>query len=1089
MKKATLFSLMIMLMYFYSYTQSTQNKVTGQPEYAATKMLTPTTQAANITVTVLTDTSFTVNWVRGNGDSVIVFMTDNFSSTAVPVNSTTYHANSLFTSGDQLDSNGYYCIYKGIGSSIAITGLHHLTWYRIRVYEFFGGYGVEDYNTNTANGNPYDETTICYSHWLSKGNVPGNKRMGAVGLSIGNKGYFGIGDDSIPSAVANDFWEYDTLGGVWTQKADFPGTPTSKAFVFSIGSKGYVGSGSQDIYTCTKEFWEFDPAGNIWLRKADFPGHERTSAVGFSIGNKGYAGTGFSENPSIYFKDFWEYNPATDIWIQKADFGGEARGGAVGFSIGTKGYIGTGCSASSVYLKDFWQYDPASDAWSQKADFLGMGRQLAIAFAIGDKGFIGTGINNRNSYRYILRDFFEYNPSMDRWEAESYYGPLERFYAACFSFTTKAYIFSGVSSGDYYNDLWEYYDYPCPMEQAKDIVIGNVTDSTMQMSWTNSPDGNGTSVFVIDATTGCAHPADDNIYTGNSNFGSGTQIGTTGWYCIYDGTGTTCDINNLQSQHTYRIMLCSYRLFYGLRKYNTNSTHDNPVNQETLNPSTLWTKKASMGAASRIDAACFVIGSKAYIGTGIDGTLMYKNDFWEYDPSTNVWTQKANFAGFARCNAVGFSIGSMGYLGLGQDGSSSLFKDFWQYNPSTNSWTQKKQFGGNARIQAVGFSIGSKGYIGTGNTTSIGAVKDFWEYDPSTNIWLQKADFGGTARVGAIGFSIGTKGYIGSGAKSVSSPFSDLWEYDPATNLWTQKASHNTPARYFGVGFSIGNKGYIGTGITGDGYYTSDFQEYDPSTNTWSIKEPFSGTARENAIGFSLGTKGYIGTGRNYSCYFNDLWEYSDTAATAPANQASSLIITNVTDTSYTVSWTNGYKGSSAVFIKQGNTGNAQPVNYTTYLANVKFGLGTQIGTSGWYCVYNSSSASVTVSGLQPGTTYRIMVCAYNGNSGHEKYNVLTATNNPVNQTTDFTTDINTLDQDDQIQFQQNGNIISIVAEISVISQQTYIIITDVNGKTVLTQKLTKQKTEINTSEFSKGVYLLNIKMRDSLIVKKFFKD
>src|SRR5439155_1183684 len=151
------------------------------------------------------------------------------------------------------------------------------------------------------------------------------------------------------------------------------------------------------------------------------------------------------------------------------------------------------------------------------------------------------------------------------------------------------------------------------------------------------------------------------------------------------------------------------------------------------------------------------------------------NDFWEYDPSTNVWTQKANFGGPARENAVGFSIGSKGYVGTGYN-FGGVYKDFWEYDPISNIWTRRADFGGTARYVAVGFSIGSKGYVGTGNDGIL--KKDFWEYDPATNSWTQKADFGGAPRWFAAGLSIGSKGYLGTG---IDYPirFNDFWEYTP----------------------------------------------------------------------------------------------------------------------------------------------------------------------------------------------------------------------------------------------------------------------------------------------------------------------
>jgi hypothetical protein len=73
-----------------------------------------------------------------------------------------------------------------------------------------------------------------------------------------------------------------------------------------------------------------------------------------------------------------------------------------------------------------------------------------------------------------------------------------------------------------------------------------------------------------------------------------------------------------------------------------------------------------------------------------------------------------------------------------------------------------------------------------------------------------------------------------------------------------------------------------------------------------------------------------------------------------------------------------------------------------TYTANTDYGYGTQIGSSNWYCVYNDTGSKVTISNMQPNTTYRVMVCEYNGIAGAEKYNINNSINNPANQTTDY---------------------------------------------------------------------------------------
>lgn len=278
-----------------------------------------------------------------------------------------------------------------------------------------------------------------------------------------------------------------------------------------------------------------------------------------------------------------------------------------------------------------------------------------------------------------------------------------------------------------------------------------------------------------------------------------------------------------------------------------------------------WTQKTNFGGFGRELGASFSIGSKAYIGTGFNGSAKYK-DFWEYDPSTNTWTQKADFGGTGRAGAVGFSIGSKGYLGTGADAIKE--NDFWEYNPSTNVWTQKTNFGGAGRANAVGFSIGNKGYIGTGVGNAY--YNDFWEYDPINDTWTQKANFGGVTRAYATGFGIGTKGYIGTGYNGTY--FSDFWEFDPIANSWTQKTDFPT-IREGASGFSVATKGFIATGFDGTSF-TNDLWEYNQSDNTWTQKANFGGSTRFYATALNVGLKGYFGTG-NDCTYQTDFWEYA----------------------------------------------------------------------------------------------------------------------------------------------------------------------------------------------------------------------
>lgn len=290
-----------------------------------------------------------------------------------------------------------------------------------------------------------------------------------------------------------------------------------------------------------------------------------------------------------------------------------------------------------------------------------------------------------------------------------------------------------------------------------------------------------------------------------------------------------------------------------------------------------WTQKSSFPGGGRIYSFSFSIGNKGYVGSGHDNVLTWYNDFWEYDPTTNLWTQKANFAGNARISAVGFSIGDKGYAGLGNKtfAANSAQQDLWEYDTLLNIWTQKADFGGGLRSGPTVFTLGSKCYVGMGSDTVNISYNDLWEFDPFNNIWTQKANLPGVARSYGAAFSLNNKGYITAGLTSSLLTLKDLWEYDASLNSWTQKAFLPGSPRAEAVAFSICNKGYLGTGYTFSVPLFNDLWQYEPFSNQWIQKANVGGPSRVSAMSFSIGTKGYVGLGRQSSNALNDFWEYT----------------------------------------------------------------------------------------------------------------------------------------------------------------------------------------------------------------------
>jgi len=294
-----------------------------------------------------------------------------------------------------------------------------------------------------------------------------------------------------------------------------------------------------------------------------------------------------------------------------------------------------------------------------------------------------------------------------------------------------------------------------------------------------------------------------------------------------------------------------------------------------------WTQKANFGAGQRYGAVGISIGEKGYIGMGITNST-YQQDFWEFDPATNVWTQKADFPGGPRVGPSGFSIGNKGYIGSGNysvnEADWRWFNDLYEFDPATNTWTQKASYNGQARYYGMCFTINGKGYLGNGAYRQLRAypaiyLNDFWEYDPTNDSWTRKADIPEQGRFAGISMSIGSKGYAGMGYYYYDTRKFDFWEYNPVTDSWSRKADYPGLGSVQDVAFSIGNKGYVGTGGNYQPY--NDFWEYNPIMDKWVQKASLPGSVRQNGSGFSIGTKGYLGLGSSSIENLMDWWEYS----------------------------------------------------------------------------------------------------------------------------------------------------------------------------------------------------------------------
>lgn len=324
---------------------------------------------------------------------------------------------------------------------------------------------------------------------------------------------------------------------------------------------------------------------------------------------------------------------------------------------------------TAVSITDFVIAATPVEAWIQKADFpdswsSDMEISIANGFALNDKG-----------YFYKAGKLWQYDPQTNTWFPKA--GLPSNFknnYNFCFTVNGKAYIGLGGDAGQElnrteYREVWEY-------NPASD-------------AWTRKKDFPGPPRALPFSFS----------------------INNTG----YVGGGDTAS-SSLDNYHDF----WSY----------------NPEQDE-------WTKKANFPGTLLTGIPGFSIGDKGYVleaGSGNSAALFSPSGtsdhlLWQYDPASNEWKQRASLLvnGKQIIWATCFSLGGKAYAALGTDDldAETDKQDFWQYDPTTNQWTNKPDVGGGYRVFGSSFVVNGKGYVGLGTGNEVAIIHtDLWEYTP-----------------------------------------------------------------------------------------------------------------------------------------------------------------------------------------------------------------------------------------------------------------------------------------------------------------------------------------------------------------------
>ena len=221
----------------------------------------PGNQASGVNFTAISSTDMTVNWTRSNGAGVIVLIKQGSAVTSDPVDGTYtgYTASSTFGSGTQVGT-GNYVIYKGAGTSVAVTGLTAGTTYYVAVYEYQGAV-----DTSGADQGTNYKSTPATANRITTGETPPAAPT-LLWPPDGYQGQVGFPTDENPlqwsaSAGAIDYyyeyWGADSGSG-WTTDTSFnPGDLTDNYdYYWRVKARNASGESGWSATWSWYDLWE-----------------------------------------------------------------------------------------------------------------------------------------------------------------------------------------------------------------------------------------------------------------------------------------------------------------------------------------------------------------------------------------------------------------------------------------------------------------------------------------------------------------------------------------------------------------------------------------------------------------------------------------------------------------------------------------------------------------------------------------------------------------------------------------------------------------------------------------------------------------
>ena len=525
----------------------------------------------------VSSTSMTLNFTAGSsGASHLVVASEGSPLiTALPVNQTSYTANSVYRLGDPI-GNGYAV---SIGNSpVTITGLDLSTIYYFQVFDFSGSGGTENYLTSTASNNPASQSTLATNSAsqptnLTFSNITATGATVSFTAAAGNPtGYVVIrsSNATLPSPPSNGT-TYATGSPFGSTLIAYAGSSLSfnevtlsagTTYYYSVYS--YNGSGSTINYLIT------NPLRGSLLSLPSDPAASAASATGASGFTANWsAATGASD----YFLDVSTDNFSTFV------------SGYNNLPIGsTVSYSAIGLASGSSY-----QYRVRAHNVSGTS---GSSNSISVLTLPDAPPGLTTANITQNAFKASWMKVFGANAYYLDVAADSLFSTIT--YGNISIGNASSYVVSGLSSSSTYyfrlragnqtgvsanSDFLSLTTLAAPVTtQSSALTFSNVTSTTITVNYTP---GSGTShLMVVSAGAPLTSVPSNRInYTANTSYSQGSQIGNG--YVVNSGLSPIV-ITNLSAAIIYYVQVFDFNGSGGTENYNIIAAANNPASQTTL---------------------------------------------------------------------------------------------------------------------------------------------------------------------------------------------------------------------------------------------------------------------------------------------------------------------------------------------------------------------------------------------------------------------------------------------------------------------------------------------------------------------------